>query len=147
MVIDMKIRINGVKIKDDYLLKAALFRRCAMNYLDVPKNNPMFSAEILVELYKFESTGKATRTFEAMKKDNGYTLGKWLRDLDVSMIREGIQEGLFFKWEYMDTPLKRVHNKKFISEIDFNFSLVLEKFKDDSKYTEVMDIFKGYRAK
>lgn len=68
MVIDMKIRINGVKIKDDYLLKAALFRRCAMNYLDVPKNNSMFSAEMLVELYKFESTGKATRTFEAMKK-------------------------------------------------------------------------------
>lgn len=61
-----------------------------MNYLDVPKNNPMFSAEMLVELYKFESTGKATRTFETMKKDNGYALGKWLRDLDVSMIREGI---------------------------------------------------------
>lgn len=67
-----------------------------MNYLDVPKNNPMFSAEMLVELYKFENTGKATITFEAMKKDNGYALGKWLRDLEVSMIREGIQEGLFF---------------------------------------------------
>lgn len=63
------------------------------------------------------------------------------------MIREGIQEGLFFKWEYMNTPLKRIHNKKFISEIDFNFSLVLEKFKDDSKYTEVVDIFKGYKVK
>lgn len=87
MVIDMKIRINGVKIKDDYLLKAALFRKCTINYLDVSKDNPMFSAEMLIELYKFESTGKATRTFEAMKKDNGDALGKWLRDLDVLMIR------------------------------------------------------------
>lgn len=113
-------RINGVKLSKQYMLQAALFRRTAMQHMNWGKSDPRFSAGMLIELYRYESTGKADRHYDAMKRDNGYAMGKWMRDIDVANIKQGIQCGDFAKIEFLTTPLQRFHNAKFISAIKVN---------------------------
>lgn len=113
-------KINGVKLSKQYMLQAALFRRITMQHMNRGKSDPYFSADMLMELYRYESTGKANRHYEAMKRDNGYVMGKWLRDIDVANITQGIKCGDFAKIEFLNTPLERLHNSKFISEIIVN---------------------------
>ena len=81
-------KINGVKLSKQYMLQAALFRRIAMQHMNWSKSDPRFSADMLIELYRYESTGEANRHYDAMKRDNGYAMGKWLRDIDVANIKQ-----------------------------------------------------------
>ena len=113
-------KINGVKLSKQYMLQAALFRRTAMRHMNWSKSDPRFSADMLIELYRYESTGEANRHYDAMKRDNGYAMGKWMRDIDVANIKQGIKCGDFAKIEFLETPLERLHNKAFISKIIVN---------------------------
>ena len=81
-------KINGVKLSKQYMLQAALFRRTAMQHMNWSKSDPRFSADMLIELYRYESTGEANRHYDAMKRDNGYAMGKWLHDIDVANIKQ-----------------------------------------------------------
>lgn len=113
-------KINGVKLSKQYMLQAALFRRTAMSHMNWNKSYPRFSADMLIELYRYESTGEANRHYDAMKRDNGYAMGKWLRDIDVANIKQGVKCGDFAKIEFLGTLLEQLHNSKFISEIIVN---------------------------
>lgn len=111
------MNINGIKLKRKYLLKAALFRRLGTLYLNCDKSDERFNREHLMELYIYESTGKSDKPYDDMKKTNGYAIGKWLRDIDVANIKHGIECGDFAKCEFLNSPLERLHNAGFISDL------------------------------
>ena len=72
---------------------------------------------MLIELYRYETFGEKSRSFDEMKKTNGFAYGKWLRDIDVANIIEDVKSRLFCKAEFLDTALQRLHNKKFLNSI------------------------------
>lgn len=102
-----------VGVSKAYALKAVLYRRLARKM----GGSQTFSQDDLFELYKFESTGVADRSFAQMKQHNGYAYGKWLRDIDCSSIVEAIGSGEFCKIEFLQTAIERVHNTSFVGTI------------------------------
>lgn len=107
----MKI-LNRKIVSKKYAVKAALYRRLARKSgmsLD-------YSLDALLELHDFESRGVGD-SFSVIKKTNGYAYGKWLRDIDVAQITEGISSGDFCKAEFLSTPIERLHNKTFLATI------------------------------
>lgn len=82
----MKIlKIKGVKRK--YLRQAAMYRRFS-------EPSMCFSKEMLLECYHNESKGAPT------SKNNGYTYGKWNKDICVAMWIEDIKKGDVCKVEF-----------------------------------------------
>lgn len=102
-----------VGVSKTYALKAALYRRLAKKM----GGSQTFTQGDLIELYKFESTGIADRSFAQMKQCNGYAYGKWLRDIDCSSIVEAIDSGEFCKAEFLQTAIERIHNTSFVGTI------------------------------
>lgn len=97
------------KVTKKYAAKAAMYRRLAMK---MSPGTHSFDVGALVEMFEYESIGNNALLFSQLKQRNGYALGKWLRDLDVSQMQEDITNGDFCKAEFLSTALERLHNKK-----------------------------------
>ena len=111
----MKLINKKLKISKKYLLKAALYRRMAMQTGGLDKQSELFNEDKLIELYHFESTGRTNdsnvTSLKQILKSNGYAYGKFLRDCFVSDMVKDVKSGLFFKCEFLSTPLERLHNQ------------------------------------
>lgn len=105
---DYKRILKRLKVSKAFAIKACLYRRLARSY---NADKWTFTLADLQELYQYESTGKRTRSFDEMKKTNGFALGKWLRDIDVANYREAYLNGEFAKIEFFSTDIERLHNK------------------------------------
>jgi len=105
---DYKRILKRLKVSKAFAIKACLYRRLARKY---NADKWTFTLADLQELYQYESTGKRTRSFDEMKKTNGFALGKWLRDIDVANYREAYLNGEFAKIEFLSTDIERLHNK------------------------------------
>nr|DAS06078.1 MAG TPA: hypothetical protein [Caudoviricetes sp.] len=105
---DYKRILKRLKVTKAFAIKACLYRRLARKY---NADKWTFTLDDLQELYQYESTGKRTRSFDEMKKTNGFALGKWLRDIDVANYREAYLNGEFAKIEFLSTDIERLHNK------------------------------------
>lgn len=105
---DYKRVLKRLKVSKAFAVKACLYRRLARSY---NADKWTFTLGDLQELYQYESTGKRTRSFDEMKKTNGFALGKWLRDIDVANYREAYLNGEFAKIEFLSTDIERLHNK------------------------------------
>ena len=105
---DYKRILKRLKVSKAFAIKACLYRRLARSY---NADKWTFTLDDLQELYQYESTGKRTRSFDEMKKTNGFALGKWLRDIDVANYREAYLNGEFAKIEFLSTDIERLHNK------------------------------------
>lgn len=105
---DYKRTLKRLKVSKAFAIKACLYRRLARKY---NADKWTFTLDDLQELYQYESTGKRTRSFDEMKKTNGFALGKWLRDIDVANYREAYLNGEFAKIEFLSTDIERLHNK------------------------------------
>nr|DAN37174.1 MAG TPA: hypothetical protein [Caudoviricetes sp.] len=105
---DYKRILKRLKVSKAFAIKACLYRRLARKY---NADKWTFTLGDLQELYQYESTGKRTRSFDEMKKTNGFALGKWLRDIDVANYREAYLNGEFAKIEFLSTDIERLHNK------------------------------------
>ena len=105
---DYKKILKRLKVSKAFAIKACLYRRLARSY---NASKWTFTLADLQELYQYESTGKRTRSFDEMKKTNGFALGKWLRDIDVANYREAYLNGEFAKIEFLSTDIERLHNK------------------------------------
>lgn len=109
----MKLFKHGVVTKR-YAVKAALYRRIAKSQC----NQFKYDEACLVEMFQYESLGiKDSKSFDEMKKYNGYAYGKWVRDLDVVQMKTDIMSGDFCKYEFVNTALLRIHNKKILETI------------------------------
>lgn len=116
----MKLINKKIKISKKYLLKAALYRRMAMQTGGLDKKSELFNEDKLIELYQFESTGKADNNITSLKqilKSNGYAYGKFLRDCFVSDMVRDVKSGLFLKIEFLSTPLERLHNQDVLDKV------------------------------
>ena len=100
--------MKRLKVSKAFAIKACLYRRLARSY---NADKWTFTLADLQELYQYESTGKRTRSFDEMKKTNGFALGKWLRDIVVANYREAYLNGEFAKIEFLSTDIERLHNK------------------------------------
>jgi hypothetical protein len=84
-----------------------------------------FTKKELTELYLYESKGIG----KVDKLTNGFAYGKWARDLDVSMIIEDVVNGYACKYEFLSTPIERIHNtaifKNVISGEFFPYRFIL----------------------
>lgn len=58
-----------------------------------------FSEEALIEMYRHETYGEKILT-----TNNGYVLGKKWMGVNVSMWKEDISKGYFFKYELYQDP-------------------------------------------
>ena len=105
---DYKRILKRLKVSKAFAIKACLYRRLARKY---NADKWTFTLADLQELYQYESTGKRTRSFDEMKKTNGFALGKWLRDIDVANYREAYLNDEFSKIEFLSTDIERLHNK------------------------------------
>ena len=84
------------------------------------KKSELFNEDKLIELYQFESTGKTDNNITSLKqilKSNGYAYGKFLRDCFVSDMVKDVKSGLFFKCEFLSTPLERLHNQDVLDKV------------------------------
>lgn len=114
----VKFSKRKVGVSRQFAFRAALYRRLVRKTSTPEELSRLrFDRNALVEMYKYESTGKSERSYEAMKKDNGYALGKWIRDLQVSMMVEDVEKGHSAKIEFLDTPLNRLHNKPVLDKV------------------------------
>ena len=116
----MKLINKKLKISKKYLLKAALYRRMAMQTGGLDKKSELFNEDKLIELYQFESTGKTDNNITSLKqilKSNGYAYGKFLRDCFVSDMVKDVKSGLFLKIEFLSTPLERLHNQDVLDKV------------------------------
>lgn len=102
------------KITKHYACKAAMYRRQTRNMGSLYHT---FTAEDLLEIFEFETYGKGTKLFSALKTRNGYAYGKWLRDLDVSQMNADIHSGDFCKAEFLNTAIQRLHNSSMLRHI------------------------------
>lgn len=91
-------------VSKKYALKAARYRRVAKTH----NKNLDFCYEALLAQFNYESKGIG----RVDKHTNGYTYGKWLVDLSVSMMFEDINRGDFCKYDFLRTSIDRIHNKK-----------------------------------
>jgi len=94
-------KLKGITKK--YALRAAHYRRVARKH--IPGLD--FSENALRALFIYESTGKGN-----VDKNNGYSYGKFLVDLSVSMWIEDIKAGNACKAEFLSTRLEKLHNTK-----------------------------------
>ena len=110
------IRFNKKKlgVTKAFALKASLYRRLARKS---GFSSTAFTKDDLLELFQQETYGIGERTFDQMKKTNGFAYGKWLRDIDTAGYIEGIMSGDFAKIEFLGTALERIHNQKVMDSI------------------------------
>lgn len=126
----MKISLSTKNIRKKtkcsrkYLAKAALYRRIVTKDNKNPnyaKESDAFSLEKLLELYEFESRGTVNGERGAklsyLIQDNGYAYGKHLYDISVSQMIQDVKDGLFYKCEFMETDLERLHNKPILDDV------------------------------
>lgn len=117
----MKLINRKLKISKKYLLKAALYRRMAMQTGGLDKKSDLFNEAKLIELYQFESTGRTddgnVTSLSQILKTNGYAYGKFLRDCFVSDMVKDVRSGLFLKFEFLSTPLERLHNQDILDKV------------------------------
>lgn len=99
------------RITKKYALAAVNYRRVARRsgHMDQLK----FGLAELEALYDYETFGIGS----VDKKTNGYTYGKWLVDLSVSMWIEDIKRGDAVKWEFISTPITRLQYEKKLEAI------------------------------
>ena len=120
----MKLINRKLKISKKYLLKAALYRRIAMETGGLDKQSELFNEDKLIELYQFESTGRTdyrnVTSLSQILKTNGYAYGKFLRDCFVSDMVNDVKSGLFLKIEFLSTPLERLHNQDILDKVFFD---------------------------
>ena len=110
------IRFNKKKlgVTKAFALKACLYRRLARKN-GAPES--AFTQDDLLELFQQETYGIGERTFDQMKKTNGFAYGKWLRDIDSAGYIEGVVSGDFAKIEFLSTAIERIHNQKMMDSI------------------------------
>lgn len=117
----MKLINRKLKISKKYLLKAALYRRMAMQTGGLDKQSELFNEDKLIELYQFESTGRTddsnVTSLKQILNTNGYAYGKFLRDCFISDMVKDVKSGLFFKCEFLSTPLERLHNQDILDKV------------------------------
>lgn len=95
------------RITKRFALRAAAYRRSAKAN---GQQKMSFTIEDLDELFLFESCGVRNRSFDEMKRTNGFAYGKWVRDLSVAMMLDDISRGDFCKAEFLASPIQRLHN-------------------------------------
>lgn len=120
----MKLINKKLKISKKYLLKAALYRRMAVATGGLDKQSELFNEDKLIELYQFESTGRTNDgnviSLKQILKLNGYAYGKFLRDCFISDMVKDVKSGLFFKCEFLSTPLEQLHNQDILDKVFVN---------------------------
>lgn len=86
-----------------------MYRRMARKA--TPQSTFTFTKADLVELFDFESKGIKSRSFDDMKRSNGFAYGKWIRDISVPDMIKDIQQGYSCKFEYTSSAVERIHNE------------------------------------
>lgn len=112
----MKRFSRKIGVSKKFALKASLYRRLAKRHT-IQSKVWTYTKDDLIELFDFESTGETTRRFDEMKTNNGFALGKWLRDIDCASYLEGIAQGDFCKAEFLGTAIERIHNSEMLGHV------------------------------
>jgi len=96
---------SKVGVSKSFALQAARYRRNAR----AMSPSYSFTHEDLLQQYQWESTGQGEKPD---KRKNGFAYGKWIVDINTAGMLEGLNDGDFCKYEFLNTAILRLHNSK-----------------------------------